>query len=147
MTNANEINCKDNREITLLPMHQSGVVWRWLLCRQLYTMCILRELATAISVQITSVRLGDWSNTVPNMYRTVSLHGAIVKITENRVIVNVYTRIMLHLISYELMRRNCRVYGVCRFIVFVWGPYISDWDSETLFYSYTVCCFEAFKFY
>ena len=35
---------------------------------------------------------------------------------------------MLHLISYELMRHkyNCQVYGVCRFIVFVWGPYISD---------------------
>ena len=29
-------------------------------------------------------------NWVPNAYGTVSLHGAIVKITENRVIVNVY---------------------------------------------------------
>ena len=38
---------------------------------------------------------------------------------------------MLHLISYEFMRHNCQVYGVCRFIVFVWGPYINDWDSET----------------
>ena len=36
-----------------------------------------------------------------------------------------------HLISYELMKHNCQVYGVCRFIVFVWGPYINDWDSET----------------
>ena len=46
---------------------------------------------------------------------------------------------MLHLISYELMRHNCLeitvshlpLYHVCRFIVFVWGPYISDWESET----------------
>ena len=53
-------------------------------------MCILRELATAISVQVTSVRRWDLSNTLQNAYGTVSLLGAIVKITENRVIVNVY---------------------------------------------------------
>ena len=29
-------------------------------------------------------------HTVQNVYRTVSLHGSIVKITKNRVIVNVY---------------------------------------------------------
>ena len=80
------------REITLLLMHWSDIVWRWLLCRQLYTMCILQELATAISVQVTSVRRWDWSNTVQNAYGMVSLHGAIVKITENRVIVNVYLK-------------------------------------------------------
>ena len=34
-------------------------------------------------------------------------------------------------ISYELMRHNCQGYGVCWFIVFVWGPCISEWDSET----------------
>ena len=32
---------------------------------------------------------------------------------------------------YELMMHNGQVYGVCRFIVFIWGPYISDLDSET----------------
>ena len=26
---------------------------------------------------------------------------------------------------------KCTVYGICRFSVFVWGPYISDWDSDT----------------
>ena len=122
------VNYEDTRlkEITLLPMNWSDVVWKWLLCRQLY-MCILREPRTVISVQVTSVRWWDWSNTVQNMYIMVSLHGVIVKITENRVIVNVYfSRMMLHLISYELMRHNCEVYGVCGFIVFVWGPYISD---------------------
>ena len=76
-------------EITLLPMHFSDGVWRWLLCRQIYTMCILQELTTVISVQVTSVRQ-DRSNTVQNTYRTVSLHGAIVKMTENSVIVDVY---------------------------------------------------------
>ena len=55
-------------------------------------MCILRELATAILVQVTSVRRWDWSNAVQNAYGTVSLHGAIVNITENRVIVNVYLK-------------------------------------------------------
>ena len=100
-------------------MRWSDVVWRWLLCSQLYTMCILRELATAISEQVTSVRRWDCSNTVQNGYGTVSLHGTIVNITENRVIVIVYlqelsyillvtlvTSYMLDLISYELMRHN-----------------------------------------
>ena len=67
----------------------NALVWcsMKMLCRHLYTMCILQELATAISVQVMSVRWWDWSNTVQNAYGTVSLHGAIVKITENRVIV------------------------------------------------------------
>ena len=86
------------REITLLPMRWSDVVWRWLLCRQLYAMCILWELATAISVQVTSVRRRDWSNTVQNAYGTISLHGAIVKITENRVIVNVYLQELCYIL-------------------------------------------------
>ena len=55
-------------------------------------MCILRELATVISVQVMSVRRWDCSNMVQNAYATVSLHGAVVKITENRVILNVYLR-------------------------------------------------------
>ena len=54
---------------------------------------------------------------------------------------------MLHLISYELMRHNCQVYSVCRFIVFVWGP---TSVTETvrlivlLLNSYTICCFADF---
>ena len=54
---------------------------------------------------------------------------------------------MLHLISYELMRHNCQVYGVCRFTVFVWGPTAV---TETvrlivlLLYSYSICCFGDF---
>ena len=79
-----------------------ALVWcsmkRWLLCRQLYTMCILWELATAISVQVTSARRWDWSNTVQKAYGTVSLHGAIVKITENRVIVNVYLQELCYIL-------------------------------------------------
>ena len=90
------------RELILLPMRLSDVVWRLLLCRQLYTMCILRELATAILLQVTSVRMWYWSNAVQNVYRTFSLHGAIVKITENRVIVNVY----LHELCYILLVMN-----------------------------------------
>ena len=35
---------------------------------------------------------------VPNMYGTVSLHGAIVKITENRVIVNVYLQELCYIL-------------------------------------------------
>ena len=86
------VHCEDTslREITLQTMRWSDAVWRWMLCRQLYKMCILQELATVILVQVTSVRRWDGSNTVQNVYGTVSLHGAIVKITENRVIVNVY---------------------------------------------------------
>ena len=103
------VHYEDTRLKEMLLLHWSDVVCRWLLCRQLYMMCILRKLSTAISVQVTSVRGWDWSNTVQNVYGTVSLHGAIVKITENRVIVNVYLqKIMLHLISYELMRHNQR---------------------------------------
>ena len=81
---------------------------------------------------------------VQNTYGTVSLHGAIVKITENRATVNLHLKELLHLISYELMRHNCQVYGVCRFIVFVWGPYISDETVRVivlLLYSETICYF------
>ena len=61
-------------------------------------MCILRELATAISVQVMSVRRWDRSNTVQNVYGTLSLHGAIVKITDNRVIVNVYLQELCYIL-------------------------------------------------
>ena len=37
-------------------------------------------------------------NTVQNVYGTVSLHGAIVKITENTVIVNVYLQELCYLL-------------------------------------------------
>ena len=103
------------REITLLLMCWSDVVWRWLLCRQLYKMCILGELATEILVQVMSVRRWDWRNMVQNTYGMVSLHCAIVKITENRVIVNVY----LQELHYILLAMNlwgltvkCMVYHV-----------------------------------
>ena len=106
------VHYEDTRlwEITLLPMRWSDVVWRWLLCRYLYTMCILRELATALSVQVTSVRRWDWSNTVQNAYRMVSLHGAIVKITENWVVVNVY----LQELFTSLFTRITRIYRIQR---------------------------------
>ena len=94
-------------------------------------MCILWELATAISVQVTSVRRWDWSNTVQKANGMVSLHGRLVKI---RVIINVY----LQELCYILLVMNlcgitvkCMVYHICRSIVFVWEPNISDWDSET----------------
>ena len=86
------------REIPLLPMRWSDVAWRWLLWRQLYTMCIFQELATAISVHVTSVRQWDWSNNVQNAYWMVSLHGAIVKITDNTVIVNVYLQELCYIV-------------------------------------------------
>ena len=49
------------------------------------------------------------------------------------------------------MRHNYQVYSVCRFIIFVWEPYISDWDSETncftiILYNYTTCCFGDLNF-
>ena len=47
--------------------------------------------------KVKSVRW-DWSNMVQNTYRTVSLHGAIVKITENRVIVNVYLQELCYIL-------------------------------------------------
>ena len=63
-------------------------------------MCVLRELATAISVQVTSVTRWDRSNMVQNAYGTVSLHGAIVKITETRVIVNVYLQELCYILLF-----------------------------------------------
>ena len=86
-----------------------------------YMMCILRELATAISVQITSVRQWVWSNTVQNEYGTVSLHGAIVKITENRVIVNVY----LQELCYILLVMN--LWGITvKYMVYVFSLYLYE---------------------
>ena len=89
---------QSRQSLTTVRLKVPNVVWRWLLCRQLYTMCILRELATAISVQVTSVRWWDWSNTGPNAYGMVSLHGAIVKIIENREIVNVYLQELCYIL-------------------------------------------------
>ena len=136
------------REITLLLMRWSDVVWRWLLCRQLYTMCILWELATAISVQVTSVRRWDWSNTVQNTCGMVSLHGAIVKITENRIIVNVYLQELCHI----LLVMN--LWGITvKCMVYVDSLYLHAGPTlvtETvrlivlLLYSYTICCFGDF---
>ena len=122
------------RGITLLPMRWSDVVWRWLLCRQLYTMCILRELSTAITVQVTSVRRWDRGTEAKQteLVRNGFITWCNCKKTENRVIVNVYLQeLCFILLVMNLWCITVKVYGVCRFIVFVWGPYISDWDSET----------------
>ena len=84
-----------------------------------------------------------------NTCGTVSLLGAILKIKENRVIVNAYLQELCYLVSYELMMHNSQVYSVCRFIVFVWGPTLV---TETvrlivlLVYSYTICCFGDLNF-
>ena len=138
------------REITLLLMRWSGVVWRWLLCRQLYTMCILRGLATAIAVQVSSVRRWDWSNTVQNTYETVSLHGAIVKIIENRVLVNVY----LQELCYILLVMN--LWGITvKCTVYVGSLYLYGGPTSVtetvrqlvlLLCSYTICCFGDMTF-
>ena len=79
------------------------------------------------------------------MYGTVSLHGAIVNITENRVIVNVY----LQELCYILLVMNlwditvkCMVYVGSLYLY--GGPTLA---TETLrlivllLYSYTICCF------
>ena len=75
-----------------------ALVWCSIKMIAVYTMCILRELATAILIQVTSVRLWYWSNTVQNVYGTVSLHGVILKITENRVMVNVYLQELCYIL-------------------------------------------------
>ena len=136
------------REITVLPMRWSDVVWRWLLCSQLYMMCIFRELATVISVQVTSVRGWDWSNTVQNMYGTVSLHGAIVKITENRVIVNVYLQELCYILlvmNLWCITVKCTVYVDS---LYLYGGPTSVTETVRLIllllYSYTICWFGDF---
>ena len=138
-------------KITLLPMRWSDVVWRWLLCRQLYTKCILRELATAISVQVMNVRRWDWSNMVQNACGTVSLQGAIVKITENRVIVNV----SLQELCYILLVMNlwgitvkCMVYVGSLYLY--GGPTSVTETVRLIVFYYTVILYvalETFKFY
>ena len=50
--------------------------------------------------QVTSVRQWDWSNTAQNAYGTVSLHGAIVKIRENRAIVNIYLQELCYILLF-----------------------------------------------
>ena len=136
------------REITLLLMRWSDVVWKWLLCRQLYTMCILEELATVISVQVTSVRRWDWSNTVQYSYGMVSLHGAIVKITENRVIVNVYLQELCYI---SLVMNLWGITVKCTVevgSVYLYGGLTSVTETVRLIglllYSYTICCFGDF---
>ena len=139
------------REITLLPIHWSDVVWRWLLCRQLCTMCILRELATAISVQVTSVRWWDWSNMVQNVNGIVSLHGAIVKITENRAIVNVYLQELCYILLVMNLWGICCITVKCTVYVcslYLYGGHTSVTETVRLIVlllcSYTICCFGDF---
>ena len=142
------------REIALLPTRWSDVVWRWLLCRRLYTMCILRELATAISVQVMSVRRWDWSNMVQNAYGTVSLHSAIVMITENRVKVNVYLQELCYIslvMNFWGITIKCTVY-VGSLYLYV-GPKSVTERVRLIFlllYSYTLIQYvalETLKFY
>ena len=86
------------------------------------------------TLQVTCVRRWDWSNTVLNAYRTVSLHGAIVKITENRVIINVYLQELCYILLVMKLwgiTVKCMVYVIVGSLYLLWGPYISDWDSET----------------
>ena len=88
---------------------------------------------------------------VENVYGMVSLHGAIVKITENRVIVNVY----LHELCYILLVTNSSGITVkCMVYVGSWYLYKGPTSvTETmrlfvlLLYSYTICCFGDFYFY
>ena len=111
-----------------------------------YIQCVsLRELATAISVQVTSMRRGDWSNMVQNVYRMVSLHGAIVNTTENRVIVNVYLQELCYILlvmNFWGITVKCMVYVGLMYLY--GGPTLV---TETvrlivlLLYSYTICCF------
>ena len=82
---------------------------------------------------------------VQNAYGTVSFHGAIVKITENRVIVNVY----LQELCYILLVMN--LWGITvKFKVYVGSLYLYGGPTSVtervrlivlLLYSYTTSCF------
>ena len=111
-------------------------------CGQLYTMCILRELATAISVQVTSVRRRDWSNTVQNGFI------AWWNCKDNRVIVNVY----LQELWYILLVMN--LWGITvKCTVYVGSLYFYGGRTSVtetvrlivlLLYCYNICCFGDF---
>ena len=103
-------------------------------------------------VQVTSVRRWDWSNTVQNAYGTDSLHGAIVKITENRVTVHVY----LQELCYNLLVMNLWGITVKRTVLvgslYLYGGPTSVTETVRLIvlllYSYTIYVpLETFKFY
>ena len=137
------------REITLLLMRWSDVVCEDDCCADNYTMCIMWELATAILVQVTSVSQWDWSNAVQNTYGTVSLHGVItVKITENRVIVNVYLQELCYILlvmNFWGITVKCTVHVV---LLYLYGGPTSVTETMrlivSLLYSYTTCCFLGF---
>ena len=85
---------------------------------------------------------------VENAYRTVSLHCAIVKITENRVIVHVY---LLELCYIVLVMNLWGITVQCTAYVgslYLYGGPTSVTETVRLIvlllYSYTICCFEDF---
>ena len=61
-------------------------------------------------------------------YSLRPLHGAIVKITENGVIVNVYVQELCDILLVMNITVKCMVYVAT---VYACGPYITDWDRET----------------
>ena len=108
--------------------------------------CSIKMIAVqTIIYDVYLVRWWDWSNTVVNAYGTVSLHGAIVKITENIVIVNVY----LQELCYILLVVN--LWGITvKCTVYVGSLYLYGGPTSVtetvrlivlLLYSYTICCF------
>ena len=147
----------------------SDVVWRWLLCRQLYTMCISHSctvshswhvpilqlpalarytlyiiVCTAIIFILHQTTVSHSRNRVQNTYRMVSLHGAIVKITENRVIVNVYLQelcYLLFVLNLWGITVKCTVYVGS---LYLYGGPTSVTETVRLIvlllYSYTICC-------
>ena len=78
----------------------------------------------------------------------VSLHGAIVKITENRVIVNVYLQELCYILlvmNFWGITVKCTVYVGS---LYLYGGPTSVAETVRLIvlllYSYTICCFGDF---
>ena len=78
----------------------------------------------------------------------VSLHGAIVKITENSVIVNVYLQELCYILLVMTLLGitvNCMVYVGS---LYLYGSPTSVTETVSLIvlllYSYTICCFGDF---
>ena len=137
------------REITLLPMRWYDVVCEDDCCADNYIYDVyLARTGNCYICTVTSVRRWDWINKVQNACGTVSLHGAIVKITENRVMVNVY----LQELCYILLVMN--LWGITvKCTVYVGSLYLYGSPTSVtetvrlivlLLFSYTICCFLDF---
>ena len=81
-------------------------------------------------------------------YRVVSFHGAIVKITEHRAIVNVYLRELCYILLVMNLRGitvKCTVYVGS---LYLYGGPTSVTETVRpivlLLYRYTICCFGDF---